>query len=98
MSGTRTLLGVRSKADTLPESPTSTRCCPEKSPETLAAARCPESGALGKAVERHTVKAVLTEAALQRLPAGDYRFCPDPACDVVHFVWVARTLRPPTSA
>jgi hypothetical protein len=60
-------------------------CCPEKSSETLAAARCPESGSLGKAVDRRTVKALLTEAALQRLPAGEYRFCPDAACDVVYF-------------
>ena len=60
-------------------------CCPEKSPETLAAAHCPESGSLGKAVDRRTVKALLTEAALQRLAHGEYRFCPDAACDVVYF-------------
>jgi hypothetical protein len=32
-----------------------------------------------------TVKALLTMTALQRLEAGAYRFCPDPACDVVYF-------------
>jgi hypothetical protein len=31
------------------------------------------------------VKALLTEAALQRLAAGEYRFCPDATCDVVYF-------------
>jgi hypothetical protein len=60
-------------------------CCPEKSPEIPAAARCPESGSLGKAIERRTVKALLTETALQRLAASEYRFCPDSACDVVYF-------------
>jgi hypothetical protein len=36
-------------------------------------------------VDRVTVKALLTEGALQRMPAGDLRFCPDADCDVVYF-------------
>ena len=32
-----------------------------------------------------TVKALLTEHALRRVAARDYRFCPDPACAVVYF-------------
>ena len=36
-------------------------------------------------MDRVTVKALLTEAALQRLPQGDLRFCPDADCDVVYF-------------
>jgi hypothetical protein len=36
-------------------------------------------------VDRVTVKALLTEAALQRMPPGDLRFCPDAECDVVYF-------------
>lgn len=60
-------------------------CCPEKSAETLGVARCPESGSLGKAVDRRTLKALLTETALQRLAAGEYRFCPGSGCDVVYF-------------
>jgi hypothetical protein len=36
-------------------------------------------------VDRLTVKALLTEAALQRMPQGDLRFCPDADCDVVYF-------------
>jgi hypothetical protein len=38
-----------------------------------------------QAVDRRTVKALLTEDALQRLTPGEYRFCADPACDVVYF-------------
>ena len=34
---------------------------------------------------RLTVKTLLTEAALGRLPPGDLRFCPDGGCDVVYF-------------
>ena len=60
-------------------------CCPEKPVEPNAAVRCPDNGSTGKAVSRQTVKALLTEAALQRLMAGDYRFCPDADCDVVYF-------------
>ncbi len=36
-------------------------------------------------MDRVTVKALLTEAALQRMPQGDLRFCPDADCDVVYF-------------
>jgi len=59
-------------------------CCPEK-PVEPSAARCPQSGSIGKAVDRQTIKALLIELALRRLAAGEYRFCPDPDCDVVYF-------------
>ena len=36
-------------------------------------------------MQLQTVKALLTEAALQRMPLGDLRFCPDVHCDVVYF-------------
>ncbi len=49
------------------------------------ALRCPSSASIGKAVERQTVKALLTDAALRRLTPGAYRFCPDAGCDVVYF-------------
>jgi len=49
------------------------------------ASRCPSSRSAGVAVDRQTVKALLTEMALRRLEAGAYRFCPDPDCDVVYF-------------
>jgi hypothetical protein len=39
----------------------------------------------GKPVELLTVKALLTEAALQRINTVAHRFCPDPSCDVVYF-------------
>src|SRR5260370_20633988 len=59
-------------------------CCAEKSSEPMASC-CPSSGSTGVAVDRYTVKALLTEMALRRLEAGAYRFCPDPDCDVVYF-------------
>ena len=60
-------------------------CCPEPHPKSGALVRCPASGSAGKAVDRVTVKALLTETALLRLPQGDLRFCPDADCDVVYF-------------
>jgi hypothetical protein len=46
---------------------------------------CPVSATKGAPVELQTVKALLTESALARLRVTDYRFCPDPTCDVVYF-------------
>jgi hypothetical protein len=37
------------------------------------------------AVDRQTIKALLTEEALRRLNPGEYRFCGDAGCDVVYF-------------
>ncbi len=59
-------------------------CCPETSVQP-SASPCPQSGAIGRAVTRQTVKALLTERALRRLTSSEYRFCPDPNCDVVYF-------------
>jgi len=39
----------------------------------------------GKPAELLTVKALLTETALQRLNNVAHRFCPDPSCGVVYF-------------
>jgi hypothetical protein len=60
-------------------------CSPKNAVESHTAVRCPDSGSPGKAVDGLTVKALLTEEALQRLTAGDYRFCADAGCDVVYF-------------
>jgi hypothetical protein len=60
-------------------------CCPEKPGKPSAASRCPRSGSAGKAVDRLTVKALLTEHALGRLTSSEYRFCLDSDCDVVYF-------------
>jgi hypothetical protein len=61
-------------------------CCgPETRFEPSVSVRCPQSGSPGRAVDRQTVKALLTEAALRRLTTGDYRFCADADCDVVYF-------------
>jgi hypothetical protein len=51
----------------------------------MEAKRCPVSGSAGRAVDRQTVKALLTERALVRLAPGEYRFCPDADCEVVYF-------------
>jgi hypothetical protein len=61
----------------------SNSCCLEKAAANGPA--CPESGSVGSAVDRQTVKALLTEHALRRLSAGEYRFCPDPGCEIVYF-------------
>jgi len=62
----------------------STCCCPPKA-ESVTTHRCPVSGSRGSAVETITVKALLRERPLRRLLPGEYRFCPDPDCDVVYF-------------
>jgi hypothetical protein len=62
-----------------------TSCCyPDAVQETISS-RCPVSGSQGIAVDLVTVKALLTDRALARLAPGDYRFCPDPSCEVVYF-------------
>lgn len=48
-------------------------------------ARCPVSLALGPRVELVTLKALLKGEALRRLEGKEYRFCPDPRCEVVYF-------------
>jgi hypothetical protein len=55
---------------------------PAVEPGARACAACGERGA---AVQRHTVKALLTEVALRRVQLTHYRFCSDPACAVVYF-------------
>ncbi len=59
--------------------------CSEKPADVMGANRCPVSGSPGRAVDRQTVKALLTEHALMRLTPGEYRFCPDTGCEVVYF-------------
>ncbi|KEF34173.1 MULTISPECIES: putative iron-sulfur cluster-binding metallochaperone [Deinococcus] len=47
---------------------------------------CPVSGHASLPVRLLTLKALLRPQALARLqPAPDFRFCPDPACEVVYF-------------
>src|SRR5882724_247453 len=59
-------------------------CCPGKTDEA-STNRCPVSGSPGVAVDRLTVKALLTANALRHLYPGAYRFCPDAGCPVVYF-------------
>ena len=53
---------------------------------------CPESRSIGPTVSLVTVKALLTANALRRLNGSAYRFCPEPACDVVYFDRVAHSV------
>ena len=46
---------------------------------------CPRSGTRGRRVDVNTVKALLTERALQRISTSPHRFCPEPLCEVVYF-------------
>jgi hypothetical protein len=60
-------------------------CCCAGNTDEAGGSRCPTSGSAGTAVDRLTVKALLTESALRRLSVREYRFCPDGGCDVVYF-------------
>ncbi len=59
-------------------------CCELPAVEPGARA-CSACGERGVAVPLQTVKALLTEVALRRVQLTHYRFCGDPACDVVYF-------------
>lgn len=60
-------------------------CCQVSVPRPGDDELCPVSRMKGKPVELLTVKALLTEPALQRINNAAHRFCPDPSCDVVYF-------------
>lgn len=69
-------------------------CCSSSSCGTSdAATLCPNCGGRGRSVERITLKALLRPDALSRLEPSDYRFCPDPGCDVVYFAGESRFVR-----
>ncbi len=59
--------------------------CPPRPDDPAEGHTCPRSGAHGKPVDVNTVKALLTERALQRISGSPHRFCPDPGCEVVYF-------------
>ena len=74
-------------------------CCPGAT-ETTSTFTCAACQAPGSPVDLLTVKALLTEAALQRLEPGEYRFCPVASCEVVYFdranhTFTSRDLRVP---
>ena len=61
-------------------------CCgPSRSDNPDERRDCPRSGTPGASVDLQTVKALLTTDALARIAGAEYRFCPDPTCDVVYF-------------
>jgi hypothetical protein len=49
------------------------------------ARHCPACGRQGAAVQRQTVKALLTEIALRRVQQTHYRVCSSPMCSTVYF-------------
>ena len=57
----------------------------------VAAFACSACQAKGSPVEELTVKALLSDTALQRFEPGAYRFCPHASCHVVYFDAEART-------
>jgi len=59
-------------------------CCEAAVVEPGARA-CPGCGGRGSAVQLQTVKALLTGIALRRVQRTHYRFCGNPACNVVYF-------------
>lgn len=58
-------------------------CCPHPT-DTSPKLACPACQSVGSRVGELTVKALLTEVALQRFEPGDYRFCGEPTCPVVY--------------
>lgn len=58
-------------------------CCPAPRPE--AERLCPACATSGATVNELTIKALLTEAAMNRFEQSAYRFCPAPSCAVVYF-------------
>jgi hypothetical protein len=77
--------GARSRGDTARRGLLMTSCCCPGKADEGSTSRCPASGSHGAAVDLLTVKALLSERALQRLLPGEYRFCSDASCDVVYF-------------
>lgn len=59
-------------------------CCPGPV-DTASAFACSVCRTKGSSVDELTVKALLSESALQRFEPGAYRFCPDAGCKNVYF-------------
>lgn len=59
-------------------------CCPPN-PDTDIALFCHRCGARGHRVDRLTVSALLTEAAMKRITSADYGFCASVECPTVYF-------------
>ncbi len=66
-------------------------CCRAGGADRTSRMVCSACGAKGPPVAEATVKALLTETALQRFEPGEYRFCPEAACGVVYFNTAHRT-------
>ena len=75
-------------------------CCPPRPENPTERRQCPRSGTAGTSVNVQTVKALLISDALARISSAEYRFCPDPSCEVVYFdgaeqVFTVRDIRVP---
>ncbi|MBI3492259.1 MAG: hypothetical protein HY047_10830 [Acidobacteria bacterium] len=60
-------------------------CCSVPAQPIAGVDLCPISRTRGTPVDVLTVKALLTETALQRVNNVAHRFCPDSSCEVVYF-------------
>jgi len=75
-------------------------CCLPRRDDAAERRECPRSGTPGPPVDLNTVKALLTERALQRISGAPHRFCPEASCEVVYFdgtdqVFTAHDIRVP---
>src|SRR5687768_16713850 len=75
-------------------------CAGDTRHESIEPGLCPANGRKGSPVALQTVKALLTETALQRLNRAAHRFCSDPDCEVVYFsddgeLYATRDIRVP---
>lgn len=61
-------------------------CCGDRNGATIGTrSACARCGSTGVTVDLLTVKALITEMALARLPAAPMYFCGTPTCPVVYF-------------
>ncbi len=67
------------------------KCCDDRCLSAAVTSACPGTGTPGISVDVQTVKALLTTAALRRLEADAYFFCPSPDCEVVYFTHRGQT-------
>ena len=60
-------------------------CASEDTPAPTAPLACPACGGAGRAVEAPTLRALLQAPWAADMGVGPWRFCDNPACDLVYF-------------
>jgi hypothetical protein len=66
-------------------------CCAGPADDTASVFACSACQTTGSPVDELTVKALLSDTALQRFEPRAYRFCADASCNVVYFEADGRT-------